>query len=250
METRAGANRAMLENINQLHHFILHAKDGVIGKLEDTYFDDIRWTIRYLVVSADGALTGRRVLISPVTIRTLDWREKEVFVELSCDQVRNSPDSGTDKPVSRQHELELGAYYGWPPYWPVVPFGMEAIPPPNLVAESPEETSGGDPHLRSAREVKGYHIEALDGEVGHVSDFVFDDRSWEIPFLVVDAGTWLHKRHVLVKPEWIEAIRWEERHVIVRLTREAVKNSPELAPHFPLPPEYVDQLLKHYREKG
>ncbi len=240
----------MLQSINQLHHLTLHAKDGVIGKIEDTYFDDIRWAIRYLLVSTSHPLPGREVLISPVSIQTLDWPAKTVHVNLTCNQVKESPDAGTNKPVSRQHEIELGAYYGWPPYWPVVPFGMEAIPTPNTVLDASAERSQGDPHLRSAHEVKGYHIAARDGPVGHVSDFVFDDQNWEIDFMMVDAGSWLHKRQVLVKPQWIESISWEDRQVAVRLTRESVKNSPELVARFPIPASYIEQLMRHYNGNG
>jgi len=240
----------MMQSVNSVLQFAVQAADGEIGTVDDCYFDDARWTIRYLVVRTGSWLSGRRVLISPAGVRHLDWGSRTISVALTYQQVRESPDIDTEKPVSRQHEEDLNAYYGWPLYWNFDPFGVEplpvAIPMPPPVQVPPPETSHGDPHLRSAHEVKGYHIEAQDGKVGHVSDFVFDDDSWEVTFLVVDAGNWLHHRLVLLKPRWIGPISWEERQVAVRLSREAIRTSPKFLPVFPLPPEYAEQLVRHY----
>ncbi len=240
----------MLQSLNDLLQFAIHAADGEIGTIEDAYFDDAHWRIRYLVVLAGSWLSGRRVLISPAAVQQVDWQKRRISVALTCEQVRNSPGIDTEKPVSRQHEEDLNAYYGWPFYWNFDPFGVEplpvAMPLPQPVEGPQVDASHCDPHLRSAHEVKGYQIEAQDGSVGHVSDFVFEDQSWEIRFLVVDAGSWLRSRLVLLQPRWIDRISWEERHVTVRLTREAIRTSPKFLPVFPLSAEYAEQLLQHY----
>jgi uncharacterized protein YrrD len=244
----------MLQSANDLHKFTLHAKDGNIGAVADLYFDDARWIVRYLVVDTAHWLPGRRVLISPASVEGVDWPARKILVSLTRDQVRNSPDTATDKPVSRQQEERLMAYYGWPAYWPEVPFGMEpmAVPPvlQGRAQLSVPDGVQGNSNLRSAREVKGYQLEARDGAVGRVSDFVFDDATWQIAFMVVDTGGWLHKRHVILKPDWIESISWEERHVSVRLTRETIRASPEFVPVYPLPAEYIEQLTRHYQGDG
>lgn len=240
----------MLQSINELEGFRICAEDGDIGAVEDLYFDDGHWTVRYLVVHTGKWLFGRQVLISPASAKGVNWPDRTISVNLTCDQVRNSPDLATDRPVSRQHEEELSAYYAWPSYWAVDPFGPEPMPLPLALAPGGHPVHKGDPHLRSAREVKGYHIEALDGPIGHVSDFVFDDATWKIVFLVVDAGSWLHERLVLIEPHWIDGISWGDRRVAVSLTRETVKTSPPFTPVFPISSEYTEQLMKHYHRAG
>lgn len=239
----------MLRSIHDLHGFTIHAEDGEIGKMRDLYFDDGRWIVRYVVVDTGKWLPGRQVLISPASVKGVDWFGRTIPVTLTRDQVRNSPDVLTHQPVSRQHEADLSAYYGWPSYWTVEPFGFEPAPVLPLPPGEPPAVKG-DPHLRSAHEVKGYHIGAPDGPIGHVSDFVFDDTSWQIAFLIVGAGSWLHQRLVLLKPDWISGIAWDERTVAVNLSREAVGTSPLFAPVFPISPEYLEQLMKHYNGKA
>lgn len=239
----------MLQGINDLHGLSIRTADGHLGAVADLYFDEAHWIVRYLVVDTGKWLPGRRVLISPASAHVIDWAGHTVLLDLTCEQVKNSPDVTTDKPVSRQHEEELSMYYGWPAYWTADPFGLEPpplpmnLPPLDVKPAAPK----GDRHLRSVREVKGYHIEALDGPIGHVSDFVFDDATWEIIFMVVDAGSWLHERLVLLKPAWVSGIAWDERSVSVNISREAVSSSPLFRPVFPIPSEYADQLMSHYR---
>jgi uncharacterized protein YrrD len=240
----------MLQSTNDLHGFTIHAKDGDIGTIEDLYFDDGHWKVRYLVVDTGTWLTARRVLISPASAKGVDWFGQRLPADLTCDQVRNSPDIATDKPVSRQHEEELSAYYGWPSYWTGDAFAFDPMTVPVPLPPIEASVRKGDPNLRSAREVKGYHIEALDGPIGHVSDFIFDDETWEIRFMIVDAGSWLHERLVLLKPDWVEGISWDERHVAVKLTRETVRTSPIFVPVFPISSGYIQQLMEHYRQTG
>jgi len=145
----------MPQSTNGLHSFKIHARDGEIGTLEDLYFDDGQWIVRYLVVDTGKWLPGRRVLIAPASVQTVDWSARTIQVNLTRDQVRNSPDAGADKPVSRQHEEELSAYYGWPSYWMSGSLDFEPMvfpPPPPPPEDLPAHQ--GNPHLRSAHAVK------------------------------------------------------------------------------------------------
>lgn len=143
---------------------------------------------------------------------------------LTRQQVKDSPDIATDQPISRQQEAEYFRYYGYPVYWsghglwgvsmyPTYPGypGAAALPPGYVVppTETPQaEAERGDPHLRSTREVIGYHIQALDGEIGHVEDFIVDDANWAIRYMVVDTRNWWPGKKVLVSPQWIKAVSW------------------------------------------
>lgn len=254
----------MLQNIKRLTGYSMGATDGEIGKVTDFFFDDEKWTIRYLVVDTGGWLFGRKVLISPHAISGSN-RHAEMFpVDLTKEQVRNSPDIDTDKPVSRQHEIELYNYYPWPTYWAAGDGGMGmglgmpglgmVTPVPDASEQQTEEEAGvkkekQDPHLRSMREVRGYAIHAVDGTIGEIEDYIIDDSTWRIVFLVVDTGNWFPGKKVLLSPQWIRQIQWERSQVIVDVTRDQVKNSPEYDPSMPMSESYRDTLHDYYGRK-
>lgn len=242
----------MLQVFSALKRMSIGATDGEIGHIRDAYFDDHEWTMRYLVVNPGSWLTGRGVLISPWAIRKVNWQEKRVDVALTRAQVRNSPDMDADKPVSRQYETAYSDYYGYPYYW-MGSFAWGPLPLPreegctsdlskNAVRRASDRV---DPNLRSANEVDRYHLEAVDGSIGHVDDFIFDDSSWSLRYFVVDTRNWLPGRHVLIATDWINQVSWEQRKAYVALTRDEVRNSPPYdASSFTDAEE--DALQRHY----
>jgi hypothetical protein len=119
-------------------------------------------------------------------------------------------------------------------------------PTPSLDEQAQAGRAAADPHLRSSADVLGCRIEAGDGGIGHIDDFLFDERSWAIRFVVVDTRNWLPGRLVLIAPAWIERIDWDERRAHVRMTREAVKSSPPYERGAALGPEDEERLRKHY----
>jgi len=232
----------MLISARNLKGAAIIARDGAIGEIDDIYFDDEMWTARYLVGDAGAWLFSRKVLISPISIEKAPEGAKEVFVNLTRDQVKNSPDIDTHKPVSRQHETAFMDYYGYPYYWggPYL-WGDAAFPatlamPPAVesqmaaaatAARRREAEESFDEHLRSVNEVKGYHISAADGVIGQVDDFIIDDESWAIRYIVIKTGGWLSGRRTLVGPKAIEGISWEESKMFVSLTRDQIASGPE-----------------------
>lgn len=226
----------MKRNIKSLTGFTMGATDGEIGKVKEFYFDDYTWTIRYLIVETGSWLNHRKVLISPEALLKPDW-EKEVFpINLTKEKIKNSPDIDTKQPVSRQHEIEMYEYYPWTSYWGggMYTSGMitqEYVPLKeavhNIESKTNHKDSSGDPHLRSTHRVKGYTIHAADGEIGDVEDFVIDDSTWKLDFLVVDTGHWFPGKKVLISPKLIKEIDWDTSTVVVNATEEEVKNSPE-----------------------
>ena len=103
----------MLRNVKDLRGYAIRATDGVIGRVDDFYFDDEGWAIRYLVVDTGSWLSGRKVLISPIAVGSPDWTTQVLPVSLTRTQVEHSPDIDTRRPVSRQHEAEYFGYYGY-----------------------------------------------------------------------------------------------------------------------------------------
>jgi sporulation protein YlmC with PRC-barrel domain len=230
----------MLRSLRDLLGSTILATDGEIGKVYDFYFDDEHWTVRYLVADTGGWLMGLLVLLSPVALREPDWSGRTFPVSLSRQQVEDSPSVESDKPVSRQHQIELHGYYGWPLYWGggIDTVGLLGVYPNPVVepelpkketparGEEPIGRAQEDPHLRSTREVTGYHIEAADGGIGHVQDFIVDDEEWTIRHVVVDTRNWLPGKNVLVSPQSIARVSWEERKVYVDPPREKIKEAP------------------------
>jgi hypothetical protein len=201
------------------------------------------------------------VLISPHSIERIDPQQSRIEVALTQQQIKDAPDIDTDKPVSRQQEIPYYDYYGYPYYWAgpglwglgAFPVAAGALAPPpggtadREVAQAIEaECRAADPHLRSSDEVIGYHIEATDGSIGHIEDFLFDDRSWQIRFVVVDTRDWLPGRRVLVPPQWITELDWSGHRAKVKVPREAVRASPAYEPRSHVPEEEVQKVQRHY----
>jgi uncharacterized protein YrrD len=209
---------------------VIRATDGDLGKVHEFYFDDVTWTIRYMVAETGIWLLGRKVLIPLVALLKPDQESNVFAVNLSCAKVRNSPDIDTERPVYRQHEEEIHKYYEWPMYLQGGYGGTLGITPYPLFESSPPVNPPGskrqdDPHLRSTRHVKGYQIHATDGEIGHVEDFIVDDENWAIQHLVVDTGNWLPGKKVFIAPAWIKKVNWADSNVYLDRSRETVKNS-------------------------
>jgi hypothetical protein len=249
----------MLRSLKALFGYRILATDGEIGHVHDFYFDDEHWKVRYLVVDTGGWLNGRLVLLSPVALSEADWERRSLTVLLTREKVENSPEVGTDPPVSRQQEQRLYEHYGWSPYWGlggVYAADMLGVYPELLLhpaaqgsASTPRATvdqTNGNPHLRSTRQVTGYHIQADDGQIGRVDAFVADDDGWTIRYMVVDTHVWLPGRKVLISPQWVEEVSWEQSRVYLNLTREKVRRSPEFDPSAPVSREYEEVLFDYY----
>ena len=251
----------MLRNVKDLRGHAIRATDGVIGRVEDFYFDDQDWAIRYLVVDTGGWLSGRKVLISPIAIGPPDWTTQVMPVSLTKAQVEHSPDIDTRKPVSRQHEVEYFGYYGYPYYWGGAGlWGMGAYPGSLTTEGRIEEElkahrthparAPDDCHLRSSNAVIGHHIDATDGAIGHVEDLLVDDHTWAIRYLIVDTRNWWGGQHVLVAPQWITDVSWSEATVSVDLTRQAVKDAPLYDSAAELDRRQEQRIYEHYERPG
>ena len=230
----------MLRSIKQLYGEKLGTSDGEIGHVKDFYFDDQKWGVRYVVVDTGSWLSGRLVLISPHAFGNFYEYDHCLLVELTRKEIENSPPIEAHKPVSRQYEAEYYRYYGYPSYWNGIEMwgaaGFPVIPPPYLMVSEDDShcgsSDGDDPHLRSTKDVAGYHIHASDGEIGHVTDFMIDDRSWEIQRLVIETGHWFAGKEIAITPAHINRISYEESSIFVNVTRAAIMDAPEY--HTPL----------------
>lgn len=243
----------MLDKTHTLFGYRLAGRGGEIGRVKDFYFDDLHWTIRYLVVDTGSWLVDKQVLISPHAFAAVNREERSIGVKLTKQQIEKSPSLESDKPVSRQFEEGYNQYYGWPMYWggpyswgsvPCIPLGQA------LWSQSAQGENAWDPHLRSTHQVSGYHVKATDGEIGHISDFIIDDKTWAIRYLIVDTRNWWPGKRVLIAPQWIESINWPESRVFVNLPRKTIRASPEYTDDSLWTRDYEARLHDHYYHDG
>jgi len=237
----------MLKPADELIGLTLGAADGDIGKVKDIYFDDQAWSVQYFVAETGGWLTGRQVLISPQCVGRPDWDAKQLPVSMTKKQIEDSPHVSEDEPVSRQAQTLLGAYFNWGTYWTdyLAP-GLEVMPGAIETDDELSSDANADPHLRSLTEVRGYTIEARDGRIGHVEDFVVQTDGWILRYMLVDTRNWLPGRKVLVSPAWITELDWVQVHVKADLPLESIRNAPEFNPDRPLERAYEARLFEYY----
>ena len=259
----------MLRSIEDLHGCTVSALDGDIGTVDQAYFDDDAWGLRYLVVETGTWLSNRQVLVSPRSVRRSDAAANVIYVNLTQQQVRDSPNVDTHKPVSRQYEIDYLRHYNYPTYWggpnlwgmgawpafdatdPTTDSAPDPAPEPPSRSDRPAAEPPADVHLRSTDEVKGYHIETVDGDIGHVCGFIYDDEAWAIRYLRVDTRNWWPGgKEVLVAIRWIVLVDWFTSTVSTTLTRDAIRHSPAYDGTTPVHRRYEVALHQYYGLDG
>jgi len=245
-----------------LKGYAIEATDGRIGSVNDLLFDDTTWKVRWVVVDTGNWLPGRKVLLHPSAVQRADHEDEVMQVALTKAQVEASPDIMEDRPVSRQMQESLYSYYGWDPLWTGSYLGTAGMASPisappiygrPAMRDTPDGDmllEEGDPHLRSLAEMKGYHIHATDGDIGHVENLLIDDTSWDIRYLIVDTSNWWSGQHVLISPFAVLDIDVSDEHIDLNVGRERVKGSPPWDAVAVIDQYYEKRLHSHYGWPG
>ncbi len=265
----------MLRSVADLKHYTLEAQDGDIGHVVDLLFNDHDWVVRHLVTSTARWLPGRKVLLPSRLLAQPDWRRQTVPVDLTRWQVEESPPLEEDAPVSLQHVNEIEQHFHLPTSWtgggtPLAEGpqphqvdtaleqlerkesevqqlrGETAAPAERGAAGEAEQRLPGNPHLRSAREVIGYHLEGKDGRVGRIEDLLVEDEKWVLRYAVVDTRVLLPGGRVLLPLPWLQSIRYQDEAASVDLSREAVRESPDYNPNEPVNRRTEEVLYDYY----
>jgi sporulation protein YlmC with PRC-barrel domain len=228
----AGSQEVRMLSMISLRGKVIEARDGRIGSVDDVYFEDRQWQVRYLVVDTGRWLPGRQVLIAPEAILQ-DWHgHSGIPLDLTKEQVKASPEIDAVKPISRRAEERLYSHYGRARYRGTV--DDLPVPVPDVDA-SPEEyrevvesaAESSDPHLHSTGGLIGYRVFAADGQVGQIEDLLIDDEQNRICFLVVgtDPG-----QMVLIPPGWISGIDQTESTVRTNVPCRDIETRPVYIP--------------------
>lgn len=204
----------MYHNMARLRGTRIVATDGEIGEFTGLVFDEESWQICCLVLDTGHWLGGRQVLISADRFQPLKGMGEKLHVGVTKDQIRNSLGlSKADPETGQKGKLSVFDY---------------------------------NRNLHGTDEVRGRAVHAIDGDIGHVVDFIFDDESWIIRWLVVDTGSWWPGRKVLLSPQWIESMNWYDNKVFVTVSRESVKTAPGCEP-LELPSrDCEEKVFAHY----
>ena len=231
--------RVMLKSLNQLYGESLHSTDGGIGHVRDFYFDDHQWAVRYVVAETGPWLKGRLVLISPHAIFNFSQEGRSLVVNLTRQQIEQSPPIDSHKPVSRQFEAEYYRYYGWPAYWDGGEmWGASTLPlalPLNLILQEKidhfHHHTGANRHLRSTQALAGYLIQTDEGAIGHVKDFIIQNKSWAVRNLLVETNHWFSRREITISPREIKSISYEDSIIIATIPIEGLQEESEYHGH-------------------
>jgi len=249
----------MLWDASAVNGYSIEGSDGRLGTVSDLFFEDVGWVVRWLVVDTGNWLPGRKVLLPRSALGHPDRVLHHFPINLTMQQIKDSPNVDTDLPVSRQIEAQVHDYFGWDPYWSggsratgtatATPFVAPPYGPHSTthdLADVDAQTNDGDPHLRSMAAITGCHIHASDGEIGHVDDFLVDDAGWNIRYIKVDTRNWWPGQQVLISPLSVTKIDWVGKLVYININRQRIKDAPPYDPSITVDGAYEEQFLTYY----
>lgn len=250
----------MLRRLEEILGYELVAPDGIVGTLHDVFLDDETWTVRYFAADT-GLWLGRLVLVSPISIESPDWQGRRFPLSVTRDEIESSPDLLSRQRFTREEEREFAAYYGYPHYWGGTtlwgwgerPGALAEAPPSGYVPPSAleQDAAGAEADalttsIFAGTDLRGFHIHALDGEIGHVDDFIIDEDTWSIRYLQIDTSNWIGGKTVLLAARWIQRIDPADGKIHVEVTKERIENSPEFDPNQPIDRVFEERLHQHY----
>jgi hypothetical protein len=230
----------MLISYNDLRQFAVEATDGRKGHATDLYFDDESWQVRYAVTESGFLFTKQEALVKSAVLGEPDIDSRTLPVSLTKEQLEEADSPDAHPPVSEQREREIRLHQL--EFWPPVMIGAPGAVYTPAIAEQQLRTAGKvteqeleelaeteDSHLRSLDEMSGYAIQATDGDIGVISDFLLDPNGWKIRYVVVDTGNWLPGRQVAIKPDWVSRVSWVDQSLVVNVSKEEVSDAQELS---------------------
>lgn len=237
--------------LNLKNSKVISQDEKKMGKIKDIYFDDKDWASRYFIVDTGGILKSHQVLISPVFVSEFNEADKEVRIDLRSERIETAPSVSQEQPVSRQFEQQYYDFYGYPYYWTgQLPWGQSYFPV-ELSSQTKAEAyqkPAADPHLRSVSELMGYKINATDGSFGNIENFIFDNLTWMIRYVVIDTISFWPSKKVLIAPQWVSSVEWQDQSIHMDYSKDFIKSAPEYDMSGPPTRGYETSLYQHYRK--
>lgn len=254
----------MFLSANALIGYDVLATDEKVGSIEDIYFDDNEWIVRYLVDKTGFLFFGKKVLIPLLELDSIDSNKKNVKLKITKEEVMNSPTIDQDEPVSRDKEKLILGYYAFQPYWNVgsgfmgggignagsgymgSAAGFGGLKSRREIVKDSEEDEENS--LRSVTEMVGYKMGIKEDEIGEVADLILDENH-EIAFIAVKTDKLECRDYMLVLPEWIHYISYRGKVFSTNKPKAYFENCPEYNLGDTVPDEYRKVLEEFYGEK-
>ena len=236
----------MFQSATSLINYRVRALNDTIGSVSGFLFDDTSWVIRYVIVDIPLNENGgvRNALIAPFSFGILNPQTRELPLIEEKQKVENSPFIDLKMPFSRKLQIELYKYYKWPPFdLDDVFHDMQSSVTTKYLNW---EESIARSHLINTGETIGYYIEAADGEIGQVHDFIIDEECWIIRYISVNIGKNIPEKKVLIFPRDIKAVNLVEAKVYINIVQDTVMNSPEYITLLPIDRGYESRIHKYY----
>jgi len=193
----------MLDSMKRLRWYQVAATDARVGLVEDVYFDSHSWDVRYLVVEKGMLLWRRRYFVPALAVAEVEPHERRLQLRLSKEQVAQCSPSGVGRTLSRRAGC---------------PWTRKA------------SAAADDYRLRSAKQLIGHRVQAVDGAVGRIGDVLVDAQPVSVPRIVVATRKWLPGRKVTVLTKHVQGINGANQRVFLDINRKAVRNSPKYDP--------------------
>ncbi len=219
----------MPRSVTRLGGMRVNGTDGHIGRTQGVFFDDLSWSLRYLVVLTDDSIDGRQILVAPPDVRVIDEERGVILVDFSRLKAARFPEISSDPPVSLQKERDLERSMVFLPSWGTGGLWGHGVLPLYAAGGPRTESSPGrrdDPHLRSSSEVLRYRVRARDGRVGRLRDLIFDDVDWLIRHVEIGVRRGFSENRILIPPLAVVGISWRRRLVLVPVPRRMVLDAP------------------------
>ncbi len=233
-----------------LKPFTVFGQDGELGTVDDLYFDDEKWTGRYVVVNSNRWLPGKKLFVSPASISEFTLENESLYANINKEEAKKSP-SPEEEPVTRKFESQFSQYYGLNPYWMGPGLWGSGMIARDLAQEkidgSVVDYQEEESHAMSVNVVIGYEIATRDESFGKVKDVLVEEDSFKIRYFIVDTNHWLPGgKEVLISTDWIDDVNWHQSILSVNLTKDQVENAPELIDDEPINREMEERVFKHY----
>lgn len=245
----------MKRSLNELIRYAIKANDGLKGTVKDFLFDEESWTIRYLEADLGIVFPGKKVLIPTIFLDNPDWEKAQFPVHLTKEAIKNCPEREAHLSVSRAYEEELNKYYNINAYWPVSKKTMSSPPMFNtsMAVPVPRRLTNEDDldtNLRSFKEVFGYYLVFNDKNKGYIKDFIIDDETWQLVYIVVDIGHWYSiSKEVMLAVSWMDSISYVDQTISINQNSSILKNAPGFDASSPVNVDYEKSIFDHYQKE-
>jgi hypothetical protein len=198
----------LIRSGNAFYNKPVRAVDGAIGVVGDLYFNDRTWTVKYVVVRLDKEHLSRSVLISPAALTEFDGTQ--LSASLTKNEIADAPDSASDIPVYRQHQVSIvgNHFFSLQPADLFFSNGMTYPFVARVPASGQSARAPWDPHLRSVNTVSHYALHGDEDNCGFAIDMLFDDRLWVLHYIVIRFDRVIDQYDRLLDVKKIENIDW------------------------------------------